>query len=161
MCCRRLFQTHYVATQNDWLPAVEFNGPPVELTMLSGLNWTGGLAGRLSSSAKYGGADLWTHLNTKSASLQQSIPLPSAGEVDGIVELDVHTSTTCRAASFITDWRRRRHQILCNTGIIECKANVYNHLLLREFTRGEIAEQGLARARKLSKGTDQSSSCVI
>jgi len=40
-------------------------------------------------------------------------------------------------------------------------ANTYRTPTNEEFTTGGIAAQGLARARKLSKGTDQSSSCVI
>jgi len=72
-CCGRLFHTRDAVTRNDRSPMVVSRvrqTTSIDDDAERSLHRTRESAGRLSSSASYGGADPCTHLNTSTASLK-------------------------------------------------------------------------------------------
>jgi len=99
-CCGRLFHTRDVATGNDRSPTVVRRvrrTTSIDDDAKRSLHRAGESAGRLSSSARYGGADPCVHTWTQVLRVKsQSVPLPSASEVDGGAEWCDQTSRTSK-----------------------------------------------------------------
>jgi len=144
-CCGRLFLTRDAATGNDWSPTVVRRVrrmTSIDDDAERSLHRAWELAGRLSSSARYGGADLWRHLHASTASLK-SIRFFAFSQWSwwrsGVMRSNLKTS---RLVEHIHKWLKLPKKKLRNTResrvtIVQMTEDKWRHQWLNHGLNGE------------------------